>query len=77
MWRPDDWKNPYPDPDFGGEIACVCPSIEQIAFEAGADAMLEALCTDKNRLDCIDQYGVEPPKNVRGWLVFIPGEVKR
>ena len=46
---------------------------EQIElYEAGADAILKALCTDDNRLDCIDQYGTEPPKNVEGWLVFIP-----
>lgn len=78
MCRPEGWK----------EIKlrmCRCASkecdtcsntIEECSydFEAGADAMLEALCTDENKMDCIDQYGTEPPKNVKGWLVFIPEE---
>ncbi len=74
MYRPDDWKNPYPDPDFGGQVACVCPSIEQIAAEVGADAILEAL--KKSGKYCVNSVG-KPPKhsNKLGWLVFIPEEV--
>ena len=41
MWRPENWKNPYPKSlrvfeEYRGSDA----------FEAGADAMLEALCRD-------------------------------
>ena len=45
MYRPKDWKNPY-EPD-GCEVSSNqmidAGEIEHNAFEAGADAMLEAL----------------------------------
>ena len=64
MYRPKDWDEMVAElMYFGGD---------RKIFEVGADAILEGLCTDENRMDCIDQYGVDPPKQVRGWLVFIP-----
>ena len=69
MYRPEGWENPYEN-----HSAVLKEMGNEIAYEAGADAMLEALCTDENRIDCIDQYGTEPPNKVRGWLVFIPKE---
>lgn len=43
MWRSKDWKNPYfkINPELG--LVDSGEGSRQIAFEAGADAMLEAL----------------------------------
>ena len=69
MYRPKGWKTiPLWSRIYNGRPI----TSSHKAFEAGADAMLEALCTDENRMDCIDQHGMDPPKNVKGWLVFIP-----
>ena len=62
MWRPKDWKNPY-EP-IGADLKKMG---NQIAFEAGADALLEALIGN-NQLDHIEVMG----KKCK--VVFIPDE---
>ena len=69
-WRPEGWEKPneeYHD-------ICDIPTVQDAeydAFEAGADAIVKALCTDKNRLDCIDQFSKKRPIHKWGWLVYI------
>ena len=60
MYRPDGWKNPYPEN--------IMDRWSEEAFEAGADAMLEAL---RNK-DVFPKSKAEFLK--RGKTVFIPGE---
>lgn len=57
MWRPENWGNPYAPADY--------PSGVVSAYEAGADAMLEAL---RRGGTAERQLGRD------GWLVFIPDE---
>lgn len=47
-WRPEGWKNPYPESDMPE-----FPEIGKRAFEAGADAMIEAVCEE------IEKGGIE------------------
>ena len=75
-WRPDDWKNLHPDDPRehlrGGP---------HTAYEAGADAILEALKKDSftrritlpasdNLTNDLSDFELKSP----GWLVFIPEE---
>jgi len=75
MYRPEGWENPYTY-ERCKQTCKVCDTEDvcRVAYETGADDMLKALCTDENRLNCIDQFGVEPPKDIKGWLIFIPDE---
>jgi len=59
MYRPENWVNPH---DLSGE-KYIGLLDKHYAFEAGADAMLEAL---KHRV------GSRRNKGNSGWLVFIP-----
>jgi len=73
-WRPDNWKNGW---SSKREEDGMCSKAE--IFEAGADAMLKALCTDENRLECVDSFHdvcgrVVSEKKLKGWLAFIPDE---
>lgn len=75
--RPEGYKNPF-DPAAvtvrGGNDGK--PISHHQAFEYGADEMLKALCTDENKLDCIDERedkkGSITTEHRKGWLVFIP-----
>ena len=60
MYRPKDWKNPY-------KRVLLDNCIEEVVFEAGADAMLEALQKEGEANSYVPGRG-------RGWLVFIPDE---
>jgi hypothetical protein len=79
MWRPEGW---IPEISFE-EISKISPRLvsmmtikEKKLYEAGADAMLEAL--KKNTICFIDKGGfyhdIKP--ETAGYLVFIPEDVK-
>jgi len=76
-WRPEDWQNPHNPDDSGTHL----PSDPDQIFEAGADAMLEALkaegwySTPAVAGTIANKYGsfkFNPTKPC--WAVFIPGE---
>ncbi len=70
-WRPKDWKNPHPKSschDFGLGDTTVY-GWEHDMYEAGADAMLDAL---RERPDTLYINLIEREK---GWLVLIPDGV--
>jgi len=48
MWRPEGWDNPYKQetPEHWSDNYAVIQSKEWHIFEAGADAMLEALFSE-------------------------------
>jgi len=96
QYRPEGWENPYKILSDGSEFheglpiydgSVECDILKYKAFEAGADAMLEAL---KKPLDILarndditpehyekgeeEEIWIEAPCN--GTLVFIPDEVK-
>ena len=80
MYRPKEWENPYQGGwarDDEGSLYPITQDAESDAFEAGADAMLEAL---KGKKDSEywkakwEEICLKPPVN--GWLVFIPDEEK-
>jgi len=58
-WRPDGWKNPYKDPFYRQK------------YEAGADAMYEALKKTGDRVKS-GWFEQELDFVCSGWLVFIP-----
>ena len=70
MYRPEKWECPY-KPDGGNdEIYCDIGARDQGIFEAGADAMLEAI-----RKEGIHTEGEAPTLcHGKGWVVFIPDE---
>ena len=71
-WRPNDWKNPYRDkPDEG--------CFEYQVFERGADAMLEALRGEGERIDKLGDDGFyswthSGIASSKGYVVFIPDD---
>jgi hypothetical protein len=76
MWRPNGWFNEYL-PDNNEHMCCFEPGH---AFEAGADALLEALKHSKYsaRVD-FGQVAINIPQEEsqrKGTLVFIPDEVE-
>lgn len=87
-WRTKDWKNPYIARDYPDRNFEKQEVIERqiVAYEAGADAMLEVLKKGgkywnykENLFE--DEFGLHPIsipivdiKNKKGWLVFIPEE---
>lgn len=80
-WRPEGWKNPYfRSGDFGDGQISWNEQPEFSTFEAGADAMLEALKKEATYLknDGTAPYGYVLGKILKlaekGWLVFIPDE---
>ena len=87
-WRPDGWQNPFAETDDFGmyKIPLGEDNItnKRTCFEAGADAMLEAL--KETGLATPIGHWVEAvargessntlaiPYDEKGWLVFIPEE---
>jgi len=74
MWRPDDWlkiKNSLMSHGTRFAIAVESHNYEE-AFEAGADAMLEALKKEGSFFHGRDWAQVEIDR--AGWLVLIPDE---
>lgn len=80
-WRPDRWKNPYHKTEKAlGTVVKFNEYPEFEIFEAGADAMLEAL--KKNRMYSLDEEKMvlsavdilQKSGCGKGWLVFIPKE---
>ncbi len=62
MWRPKDWKNPHIGnccPEGG------CETCEIDAYEAGADAMLEALRKQGGHTINEQGVGVFPPQPLK------------
>ena len=76
-WRPTDWKNPHPYADkVYEEMRSVLPNSEHYAFEAGADAILEAL---KKNGKLLEKGLIPMPpcmlyNQERVHIVFIPEE---
>lgn len=67
MWRPKEgWDNPFKSVSEGGHLES--PTGASI-FEAGADAMLEALRKGATR---VNNMG-DPPQG-KGVIVFIPDD---
>lgn len=86
-WRPEGWKNPYPVLDGLDEgtldslediLPAVSAEMVHNAFEASADAMLEALKTLGQHYDDIEApyrtIGVLKEIKEPGTLVFIPDD---
>ncbi len=88
QWRPPNWENPHKQHydelakiGDGGELLNELVKAGQsdfIAYEAGADAILKSL-----KEDGVFTYGhhtpdipLEDSKEVSGYWVFIPDEVK-
>ncbi len=74
MWRPEGWKNPFATirgTPFLGSIVSL-PELDkyQALYEAGADAMLEAL--RKNQWCPFDMSVMKA--NFKGKVVIIPDE---
>ena len=72
-WRPKKgWVNPYIETRFGND-RCVSDSPEEVAYEAGADAMLEALIKQGNPIEVyMTESGVK--SRIKGISVIIPDE---
>jgi hypothetical protein len=68
MWRPEGFKNPYYE-DTLNPHGCLIRNGYRI-FEAGADAMLEALKAKGTYFT----EPIEPFSKVKGWIVCIPDE---
>lgn len=75
-YRPDGWKNPYPNsalvfddkPDLGISY--------HIVFEAGADAMLEALRKEGRKVEAGRETFLVQLQGVKTDLVLLPGSVQ-
>lgn len=75
MWRPEGWENPYIDPSTKPEGSFIT-TFHHI-YEAGADAMLEALKNKSPILTSEQMKLIAPDRKFRyGWLVFIPDDKK-
>jgi hypothetical protein len=83
MWRPLNWRNKYSEEWYREYLPFAKRGLEpceiewsmedcEIAFESGADAILEAWCTPENYLT--DQWDSKSLKHLKGWMVFIPDE---
>jgi hypothetical protein len=70
-WRPEGWVNPFLTPRII-DNRYVDKSYHS-AFEAGADAMLEALRTDSKLLFRRDRHYTDKGVEI-GTLVFIPDD---
>jgi len=69
-WRPEGWENPY------GECGADLENMgRQIAYEAGADAILSGLKAKSPLMTPEQMKLIAPYRNYSyGWLVFIPEE---
>ncbi len=88
MWRPDKWDNPFhKTADYGHGKQSWNEEPEFTAFEAGADAMLEALKKKKDtvrlkfdgtsRIPAHGDYPeiiIEGKPYDKGWMVYVPEE---
>ena len=73
-YRPEGWENPYKD-WFGMKETTLreeAETLEHFAYEAGADAMLEALRKRGTKLD--GRPLAIPRGNIGDIVVFIPDE---
>ena len=66
MWRPPDWPKIVREDCYDGD--CVYREID--TYEAGANAMLEALKTCAGEF--IDAWGLPNDDNRKGTMVFLP-----
>jgi hypothetical protein len=75
MWRPENWVTPTPKTHrMGAPTFSIITEGECVAFEAGADEMLEAL----RRIGTPTGLPYTAYANeCKGTLVFIPDEVKK
>ena len=72
QWRPSNWENPFhKTADFGYGKESWNENPEFGAYEAGADAMLEALKKKDNDYRPIGWYDDIGYIDEAGWLVFI------
>lgn len=86
MWRPKNWDNPYKLSDKAKEkgYALIPGDGWHYGYEAGADAILEALKKEGKYIDASEYpYGFVlneiPPiqrltRMFKGWVVIIPDE---
>ena len=68
MWRPKNWKNI--NPEYGEVTTNDYLYAISVSFEAGADAMLEYLLSQKHD----DWLGTEEGESYSGRWRFIPKE---
>ena len=79
-YRPDDWKNPHKeDEPTSQNFKYTTAGREAMIFEAGADAMLEALKKSGEKVDrkttVTNNWNLETKHQFeKGWYVFIPDE---
>jgi hypothetical protein len=79
MWRPENWSNPYHQEPQGNFVADEA-NPKYCTYEAGADAMLEALLKlpvpndIKNALLEMDKQGKTDWRRPNGRVIFIPDE---
>lgn len=72
-WRPEEgWNNPHEPVAGASTTAILIKAFEHTAYEAGADAMLEALKKQGKYLEAGKMPMFTYP--VSGHLVFIPDE---
>jgi len=75
-WRPEGWKNPY----IGEFNTTWTMALERVAYELGADAMLEALRKQGVHVDratafcCLSEHVTLSNKDNTGTYLFIPDE---
>ena len=76
LWRAENWKNPYYLEDSEGGFYNQYP--EFAVYEAGADAMLEALKQKRNIfVNCKNPKAKTFLWNINGengWVIHIPDE---
>ena len=68
MYRPKNWKNPFKGVKWTGDDHLV-----DDAYEAGADAILEAL-KERGKYNTAGYGTTDFPQAREGWFVFIPDE---
>lgn len=77
-WRPENWKPDYTIKILGDtqsdDLANYTDTIVISAYEAGADAMLEALERNADYYKAESFIKGHPGQN--GWVVFIPDEAE-
>ena len=74
-WRPEGWRNPYAETVYLGQeqdeevhVKTPCTNKEIVAYEAGADAMLKAVCEEIEKVE--NPYGKAKQEYVNGIDVF-------
>jgi len=78
MWRPKNWDDYYKPKEVYGKIRF---DVDRALFEAGADAMLQALKQQGEYVDASKaEYGyvfnhiATYPRTFKGWFVLIEEE---